>query len=182
MMQIKKTKFTLVTLVLMNIFAIAVFSSLFLFAKNLNEDASVKGDEITNDIKKEESISLMKKDIGFSKNSDEELSSYIIGKDDSDVADFVKVIENFVASSTLVLNVSSIAYEDSAPLAQVNGQLVRIRLNITGKWDNVNTFIKFLENYPFKITIINLSLNSSGEGKKTTWSADIDFSAVKFKN
>ncbi len=175
-----KTRTILISLFIIDVAVAIIFTTLFLHTKSLTSDASLKEEQIKDDIRKEESISVMKKDIGFSKNSEDELSSYLIGKDDSDVTGFIKVLENIASGSQLTIDVQSLSYEQDASLSQVNGELVHISIAVSGKWDNVFSFIKFLINYPLKINIKNLSLGVIDA--KSNWSANIDFTAIKLKN
>ncbi len=175
---ITKTKTILIVFLLADIVIVSIFFSLFFFTKSLTSDTSSKEEEIKGDIKREESVSLMKKDVGFGKDSESELSGYLLGKEDSDAANFIKVLENAAGTSSLSINVQSISYEEDAKLDAVRGEYVRIKLNISGKWENVLSFIKFLTNYPLKIDIKSISLGSTD----TKWGADIDFTAVKLKN
>jgi len=180
-----KTKTFLILLIFLDIFFIAIFIALFIFTKNQISDTINKEDAIKTEIKKEETLSIMKKDVEDSKNYEDKLYGYFIGKDN--VVDFLKTLDDLISSSSLKSEIQSINYESLAKINLIETELVRVKMNVKGKWENIQFFLKLLENYPLKISIKNISLNKFSDsiisGKTIPeWSADLDFTAVKLKN
>jgi hypothetical protein len=184
-MKSTKTKTFLILMIILDLFFVAVFIALFTFIKKQISDTVSMTDQIKAEIKKEQTLSLMKKDIEDSKNYQDKLYGYFIGKDN--VADFLKILENLVSSSSLKSEVQSVAYEPTDKSALISTELVRVKMNVVGEWKNIQFFIQLLENYPLKIDIKNVSLNKSSDavvsGRQIPqWSANIDFTVAKLKN
>ena len=181
-----KTKALLITSIIQSIFVIVVFVVIYTFILNQISDTVNKIDQIKTEIRRQETLSLMKKDVEDSTANESKIYGYFIGV--NGVADFLKTIEGLVSSSSLQYDIQSIAYEaPSQPTAPINTELLRVKMSITGKWANVQHFLELIENYPLKIDIRSVSLNQTGDltvsGKTVhQWSANIDFTALKLKN
>ncbi len=180
-----KTKASLISLIILDIIIVAIFAILYSFTANQISDTVNKIDQIKTEIKKEETLALMKKDVEDSKNYENKFYGYFIGA--NNVADFLKTLDDLVSSSSLKSNIQSIAYESSDGTGAINTEFVRVKISVLGRWGNVQYFLKLLENYPLKIDVKNISLNKTSDavvsGRKVSiWSADVDFTALKLKN
>ena len=91
-----------------------------------------------NQIKKQETISLMKTDIENAKSYQTTITSYLVAKN-GDV-DFIKVIEGIAASSSVKLQINSVTDESSSQASIIGAQLIDTNIIITGAWKNVEFF------------------------------------------
>jgi|GEM_PF-3305569 len=180
-----KTKILLSFLIILDLCLVAVFVVLYIFTKNQITDTINNTNQIITEIKRQETLSLMKKDVEDSKNYENKIYGYFIGADN--VADFLKTVEGLVASSSLKDDIQSVDYESPSTVASVNTELLRVKVSVEGEWKNIQYFLKLVENYPLKIDIRNLSLNKVSDsvisGRKVSiWSANVDFMVVKLRN
>ncbi len=179
----KETKILVIILLILDLAAIMVFILLFSFTKKQISDTVSKTDEIKAEITKKETLFLMKNDISYGKNYENNLYQFIIGK--NDVVGLIKTIESMVASSSLKSDINSITYEQSSKLTPINSELVKISMSASGEWKNLQFFLNLLENYPLKIDIRNISFARSGDAgakKVPVWTGNFEFTVVKLKN
>ncbi len=179
----KETKALVIILLILDLISIACFIVLFSFTKKQISDTVSKTDEIKGEIKQMEALSLMRDDISYGKNYENNLYQYIVGK--NDVVGLIKVIEGLIASSKLNSDIGSITYEQSSKLTPLGAELVKINMNANGEWKNLQLFLKLLENYPLKIEIRSVSFARSGDAgtkKAPQWTGSFEFTVVKLKD
>lgn len=173
----KKTKILAVSLFILDIVLISIFFSVYSYMNNQVRETTDKEDTITNLIKQQESVSLMKKDLGNGGNYQDQLYGYVLKKES--VVSFIKTLEELAATSSLSSQINSVTFETGSMVSSINAELARFKMNVSGEWKNVIYFLKLLENYPLKIRIDGLSTTKTASGK---WSADFNFTVVKFKD
>lgn len=178
----KETKILVTILIVLDLMAVIFFIILFSFTQNQISDTVLKTEEIKAAIKERETLYLMKNDITYGKDYENNLSQYIIGK--NDIAGLIKIIEGLATSSNLKFEINSIGNEPSTKLSPIGAELVKMNITASGEWKNLQFFLNLLENYPLKISITNLSLARSGLNvrKAPLWSGTFEFTVVKLKD
>lgn len=113
------------------------------------------------------------------------LDKHFIGPSDSDTADFIGYIEGLAKQNNLAYSVKDISHQ---PISEISGSeqvnFMSFRLNVLGTWDNVFTFLQFIENIPKVVSVANISIDNGPSlgGKTKNWSADFEFSVGRLKN
>ena len=181
----KKTKVILITLIVVDLIFVAIFSGLFLYMKNQTIDSNDKEDQIKNEIKKQESGSLMQTDLKDGKIYEDKIKEFIVGQDD--IVDFIKILEGMVSSSSLKSEIKSVSSEPDDGLNAINSEYLRVNIDVTGGWGNILFFLKLLENYPLKINIDKLSFTKFSDyevkdNKMPQWLGSFEFTVVKIKD
>jgi len=115
------------------------------------------------------------------------LDTYFISK--SGTADFIKTLEALAKGNNVSINIKYVGYE---PIKQANfsatAESIRFNLDLIGSWVNCIQVIRLLENLPVPSLVEKITLSVGGtnlSGKVTsgsTWTANVDFTAVKLKN
>ena len=180
----KETKILVTVLLLINILSIGAFMSLFYFTKSLIAESVNKEDEIKKELKKEDSRDLMKDDLILGKTYQEKLMNYMISSDGT--VDFIKTLEQLVLSSELKSDIKIVSSEPYSKDSSIPVELLRIKMDVTGEWKNIQFFLTSLENYPLKIDIKKVSLDKFSDyivkGKVTPeWAGSFEFTVVKLK-
>lgn len=107
------------------------------------------------------------------------LAGYFVNSGNTATVDFTKYLENLALQSNVTQS-KSLNYEPVTGMASSDIlSVIRYRFLVTGKYENVYSFVRAVENLP-KISYIN-SLSMNYDSSNKSWSADIDFSVVKFK-
>jgi Tfp pilus assembly protein PilO len=121
-----------------------------------------------------------------SKEEREKLVTYFIPPGDTATVDFTKYLENLALENNVVQQ-KSLSYE-TLPGFDASGILwaVRYKFKVSGKWSNVYSFLRAVENLPrvSHINSVSFNLNSNNNSTKnsgTVWSVDLDFFVVKLK-
>ncbi len=175
-----QTKLKLIALGIANFILIGAFSLLYLSTIGKVSDATINEEKIRNEIIRKESIDIMKKNLGNDTDYEKELKKYLIGNEESDLATFISTLEKFSADHALKFAVSSVSFEDAPKLTAISSEYAKLRITFSGKWENTQSMIAFLENYPFKIEIKSVSMQKNYENKD--WSLAVDFNVAKIKN
>jgi len=181
----KKTKILIVILLVIDIISLGVFVFLFSFTKNLIAESIDKENDIKTELKKEDIRILMKGDLSLSKIYQKELANYMIPS--GGTVDFIKTLEQLSLNSGVKSDIKTVASEKYNEGDSIGEELLRINMNITGEWKNVEFFLSSLENYPLKIDIKNISLDKFSEyivkGKSIPeWAGNFEFTVVKIKD
>ncbi len=180
-----KTKKIFLLLLIINIILITLFYLLFLYVKIQNIKASDMENEIRNEIRKQESRSIMQEDLEKAIESGDKLNNFFVKKED--IVGFIEIIEDSVTNFGLKSEVKSVSTESNDTLNKVNAEYLRVKIDVTGSWENILSFIKFLENYPLKINIEKIFLTKFSdydvEDKiMPQWLVSFDFTVLKFKD
>jgi hypothetical protein len=182
-MKIKKqTKILFIISLCLAIIAIGIFLVLFSFMNGQVAQTIQNTDAAKIAISKQETAALMKTDIQDAGIYQKTLSQFILPKNSE--VDFIKILESIAASSSVKLQVNSVADVAAPQLSAENDQLVHINVAATGAWNNTQLFLALLETYPLDISITSLSLTKFAEyqvGKVSVpqWSIILDFTVVE---
>ncbi len=135
--------------------------------------------------------SLQAQAVEFSKYSPEDLKKLAESVNSRIIShtDFVSFIEKIEATGRVQnvpvivrsVNVEPRNIEDTAD----DKEIMRLKLETTGTWENTQRYINYLEHLPYKIAITNLGLSilkTEGKASSTpTWRGQIELTALKFK-
>ena len=181
----EKTKKILITFLIIDIIMIVIFSGLYMYMKKQVINSNDKENQIKNEIKKQESRSLMQDDLNDSKLYSNKIKDFIIGGEDT--VGFIKIMENMVSSSNLKFEVKSVSAVSNTDLDNINSEYLKVILNVTGGWNNIQYFLKLLENYPLKIDIDKISLTKFTDYEVKgdvlpQWLGDFEFTVIKLKS
>lgn len=180
----KETKLLIIVLILIDIISIGAFVFLYNFTTNQIIQSINTEDEIKMELKKEDTVSLMKQDLAQGKIFQDKLTSYMIPA--SGTVDFIKTLEQLVANSGLKANVKTVASTAYDKGNSIGAELLKVSMDVTGEWKNVQFFLTSLENYPLKIDITSVSFDKFSDytvnGKVIPqWSGSFEFTVVKLK-
>jgi hypothetical protein len=117
----------------------------------------------------------------------QKLDQYFVGSGNGETADFISYFEALAKTSGVIQTIGFVGYENSGELgASDTANLLRLRVNFSGRWENVYRFLQTVENLPRVVVVNSVSLNDSFDLGSTKgeriWSADLDFSVGKLKN
>ncbi len=176
----KTTKIKFIFLLLVNILLIGLFVFLHSITIGKISDAAVNEEKIRNEIIRRESIDAVKKDLGDNTDYEKELRTYFIGPDEADLAGFISLLEKFSLDHGLKITVTSVTFEDAAKLSAIKAEFAKLRIIVSGKWENTQDMIRYLESYPLKIEIKSISLQKNSDSKD--WSESIEFNVARMKS
>ena len=181
----KETKRLVIILLLIDLISICAFAFLYSFTRSLIIQSVNSEGEIKTELKKEDTIILMKDALSSGKIYQDKLMGYVIPS--GGTVDFIKTLEQLVANSELKSDIKVVSSETYDKGDLINLELVRINMDITGEWKNIQFFLTSLENYPLKIDIQKISLNKFSDymvgGKSVPqWSGNFEFTVVKVKD
>lgn len=172
---------SIVTLLIVLILDI-IFTNL-LYGKILSINDKIKQIDISS-LQREKELNL-RDSIATSKTDREKLKEYFVGAGDASTVSFTKYLEDLALENGLKQN-KSLAYEP-IPGMESSGVVtaIRYRLNVSGRFINVFSFLQAVENLPevSYVSSVSLNLNSEDTSAKAgkIWSADFDFSVAKLK-
>lgn len=188
-MKIKYSKKVLILalIVFSGVIVLNVFFANILLVKIFSINDKVNQLNISSQ-KRERELAL--KDFIVSSSLDrEKLAGYFIGAGNAETVEFTKYLEDLALVAGVTqkksLNYEAISELDSAEVVSA----IRFKFNVSGKWENVFTFIQLVENLPKVLSLNSVFLNVSSEavsvkdvksGRKV-WSADLDFSVAMLK-
>jgi hypothetical protein len=153
--------------------------------RNQTIDSNNKEDQIKNEIKKQESRSFMQKDLDDANIYKNKINEFIIKE--GDIVGFIKILEDMVSSSGLKSEVKSVSAESNDDLGVINSEYIRVKLDVTGGWNNIQFFLKLIENYPLKIDIDKVFLTKFSDYEARNkempqWLGSFEFTVVKLKD
>jgi hypothetical protein len=184
-MPIKKTLNLFIFLIIINVAVFSTFGVMFyLFGRNA-ADISDKTALIKEQIQKQESVAMMKKDLADNREEIGNLNKYVVGSDG--VVDFIKSVEKMSSGNSLKSEIKSVTFEPVTGYPSENTELMRIRLDSIGEWKDVVFLLKTLEDYPLNLVLQSVSFSKFSDyqsGKKTIpqWLGSFDFTVLKMKN
>jgi hypothetical protein len=180
-----KTKIILITFIFLDLILAIVFSGLYFYMKKQTIDSINKKDQIKSEIKKQEARDIMKSDLNDAKIYGDKIKEFMVSE--GDIVGFIKILENMVSTTGLKSEVKSVSAESNDNLNLINGEYIRVKLDVTGEWNNIQSFLKLLENYPLKIDIDKLSISKFSDYEPKTkimpqWLGSFEFTVVKIKD
>jgi hypothetical protein len=180
-----KTKKIFLLILTVDIILVILFCALFLYVKSQNIKVSNIESEIRNEIRKQESRSIMQEDLNRGIESEIELKKYFVEKEN--IVGFIEIIEDAVFNSGLKSEVKSVSTESNDKLAKIDIEILRVKLDVIGEWGNILYFVKLLENYPLEIKIEKMFLTKYSDYDLKNkimpqWLASLDFTVLKLKD
>ncbi len=109
----------------MDIVSLTVFFSLYDFFKGQIADTIGKEENITAEIKREESLSLMQQDIGDGQAYESKLNDYFVQS--NDVAGFLKILEDIIFRSNLKSEINAVTYGSTPDLSAIGAESVDVK-------------------------------------------------------
>ena len=181
----KETKILVITLLLIDIIFAGIFIFIFSFTKNLIAESINGENTIKDELKSEDTATLMKNDLVSAKIFQQKMADYMVSS--GGTVDFIKILEQLVSNSGLKYNINTVASVPYTKDVVSNIELLKIDMDATGDWNSIQFFLASLENYPLKIDINNISLTKSSDdmikGKNIPqWSLSLEFTVVKIKD
>lgn len=181
----KQTTALLITFLLIDVLSIGAFVFLFNYTTNQIAETVQIEDNLKSELKKNDTIALMKQDLFLGKMYQDKLMNYVIPS--GGTVDFIKTLELLVANSGLKSNIQTVSdqpYDAGNSLGMDN---IVVDMSVVGEWKNIQFFIKSLENYPLKIDITKINLNKFSDytvkGKDVPqWSCSLELTVVKVKD
>ncbi|MEK7642671.1 MAG: hypothetical protein AAB392_02645 [Patescibacteria group bacterium] len=165
--------------ILISAVSIMILSLLVYFTSVNILDGKIKEIEniyITNDAQLTEE-DRMKTIISLSEihmSSIEALRKFFI--ENGDEVSFIETIENLAKSNSVQMEIVNISQnKNSSSLIKED---LNIRVNISGKWQDILVFIKGLESLPFGVSVLNTHIDNIDEG---LWSGGVDFVVFREK-
>ncbi|OHA87951.1 MAG: hypothetical protein A2653_01840 [Candidatus Zambryskibacteria bacterium RIFCSPHIGHO2_01_FULL_43_25] len=186
----EKTKKIITIAIVLNI---AIWSAVAFVAWNMDNrhDAVILSLSSTEkDLKKDEDLRAIKRSLADNVVTLERINDFFITPDG--VVYFIELIENLGDGSGISLNISSVTTESDPKNKSDFKEIIRLRLETIGSWQNTYRFLSLLESLPYKGTIeqVNLNINLSGEKllfdvaptkEPRTWKGYFEVSFLKIK-
>lgn len=181
----KQTKILLIIFLLIDIISIGIFVLIFSYTRSLITESVNKASDIKTELKKEDTMVLMKDDLILGKMYQEKLMEYMVPS--GGTVDFIKTVEQLVSNSGLKSDIKTVISEAYDKGDSIGAELLRVNMDVTGEWKNIQYFLTSLENYPLKIDIKKISLNKFSDyiinGKSVPeWAGSFEFTVVKLKD
>jgi len=181
----KQTKILAISLLLLDIIFLGCFVLFFTYTKDLITKSIDGENDIKTELKMEESAIVMKDDLATGRMHNEKLMNYIVPS--GGTVDFIKIIEQLVSNSGIKSDIKTVVSESYDKNNTLGIEVLRVNMDIIGKWRNVLFFIELLENYPLKIEIKKVIFNKLSDSiirgqKITEWSGNIEFTTIKIKD
>ena len=181
-MKLRSKKLFLI-LVVVNTIAIIGVVFLLILITTKNQKSLVLEKQLKEEEVKLEDLQMLKVLVANTKEQRSYISNLIVNKDK--IIDFLGLVESLGSYSGAKVSVMSVNEDSSS----TSNSLVKIRLNVSGRWEQVFQTISMLDHLPaaFAVKEIQISKETSTEGAggksvpaRTFWSANIGAEVVKF--
>jgi Tfp pilus assembly protein PilO len=151
----------------------------FLYWKIISQASTVEAlyVEADKDIKKDQSQRLVRAIIQEHKESLEEVDSYFVNK--AGVVSFIDSLEDSGQSVGVEVSINSVSTEVEKDIPGNFLETLNIRLEVSGKWSDVISFLRQLENLPYHIRIEGVSLGLSAAADKVLFISPSETSRVR---
>jgi Tfp pilus assembly protein PilO len=176
--------------IILNVIGFAAYGFLFwrIKVKNENVISLVSGAET--DLKKEEFLRVAKFSLEENKENVAMLDTYFV--DRGGAPNFIEQVEDLGRDAGVFLTIGLVDVEADSANKNDYKELLKLRVEASGKWQNVLTFLSMIENLPYKVSLDQFSLSVDGvrsalffgnENKETdiTWKGYFEFSVLKLK-
>jgi Tfp pilus assembly protein PilO len=180
----KETKILVIIFLAIDIISVGTFVFLFSMTSRMIADSVSMENQISAELKMDEARTLMKNDLANGENYQNELSAYMIPS--GGTVDFIKTLGQLVSNSNIKSDIKSVATEPYDKGNAIGEELLAVDISVTGEWNNIQFFMKMLENYPLRIDMQSVSFNKISDytigGKDVSeWSGEFQFTVVKIK-
>ncbi len=206
-----KTKKILSGLVALNLLLGALYVCAFLYIKSTNEQISDLTEQVNHYEKRSSLLESLKDTIKQSQPKIDALQSYFIAPGPDGTVAFINTLESAGSKDGLeividnlntdngVINTKDAAATKDTTKKTDYKEILNFKVHTSGTWDNTFSFLSYLENLPYKITVGQVDMTkvaekdttqSSGQkdasaaalGKKSLlWKGEFSFTVVKLK-
>lgn len=178
------------TFVFLNILIFASYGILFLVVKNKTEHAVSVLNDADRDIKKDEFLRNAKFIMLENQEEIEAINRYFVPR--NGVPILLEHIERLGRESNVDLVISFVSVEQETRNKDDFKELLKIRLEAVGSWNNTVRFFSILENLPFRTSFESVIFSRIGseeevifngdlETGSSSWKVSVDFSLLKLK-
>lgn len=182
-----KSKFILSILAVIFILSADVY--LFWLIDKTSLNITEIGTNIDHEMKVAESNLLTRQQLNKTKSDRSKLDIYLIPHD-GEVA-FIEEIETLgrrVGVKVLIdgVNFEAVKNSSSTPSA-VNLEIIKVKLEAAGTWNEINSYLYLIENMPYRLTInrvdtvFGLDPTTVGKSTRRVWNLSADISVYKQK-
>lgn len=180
-----KKSFTIVTLIFVILLVVAgggVYY--FMYGKLLQntKQGSILQEEVARESGEEDATRALRSSIQGTAKEQALLKSLFLGRDES--AFLIEKIEG-TATVAHVSHTLTIDARQDDKLAAQNKELIITSIKVAGTWSQVYHFISLLENFPYKVNILEVRLDRGDvpdlKTKEFEWSASIAAQFIKEK-
>jgi Tfp pilus assembly protein PilO len=181
-----------ITTLVLNAIALAAYGFLFFSIKDKNETVSSILSGADKDIQQDEFLRMAKFSLMDNRENIEKLDSYFVPRDG--VPDFIEFIEQLGRDSGISLSIGVVAVEPDTRNKDDFKELLRLRTEGLGQWQNLFTFLSMIENLPFRVQIDRVSFALDGGQERISfdsvgtedrslslWKGFVDFTLLKLR-
>ena len=171
MNQLSKTKKTLIICIILNLIVWGGYGFVFWKIRSQNKHISTLLNEAEQDVKKDESLRLIKASLGENKDFLSHINSYFIPNEG--VVGFIDTLESYGKQIGVDVTIGSVSVEPDSQNKEDFKELLRLKVEAIGSWNNLVSYLLTLENLPYSVRIDQVSyvLNSSNSNFSSSGSA-----------
>jgi len=196
MNKFSQTKNLFKIILIADIVAFVLYGAIFFLIKNKNQDTSVLLNNAERDLKKDEFLRVAKFSLDQNKVEVEKLDTFFVAKDG--VPNFIEYIEGLGKESGAALSIGNVSVEPDTKNKDDFKEVLRLKVEILGSWQELFTFLSIIENLPYGIQIDSVSFavdaseevlffgsqNSTTESSKiegNQWKGFVEFTLLKLR-
>ncbi len=183
------TKIKLIISVLAAVFILLADAYLFWLIGMVTVNIADIGTKIDTELRRSENSMAVKSLMEKTKTERAQLENNLIPHDGE--VEFIELLESFggqIGARTSIDGVSFEAVKISSTTPMIGDlEIIKVRLQVTGDWSQINSYLYLVENLPYRTTIDRLDTVLGGEsvllGKNTkrSWNLTMDISVYKKK-
>lgn len=193
MSQLSKTKKTLVVVLVLNLIVWGGYGFVFWKIRAQNMRVSTLLNEAELDIKKDESLRLIKSSLDENKDFLSHIDSFFVSNDG--VVGFIDTLESYGREKGVSVTIGSVSVEPDSQNKEDFKERLRLRVEVAGSWNSVTSYLMTLESLPYSIridqtsfTLTSSSKASSGEPVESgvvndgaRWKGQFEFTVLKLR-
>ena len=180
------------TILFLNVIALAAYTFLFLEIKKKNEFALSSLGDIKSQTTKEKKFEAVLDNLANTEGERNKLDTFFIQNNSFGVVQFIEKIEYLAKYSNLSLDVKSILLSNQNLDEKNNASLIenmKLNLDVKGSYSDIVYFLKFLELLPYKLYIDRVSIEKKeievmeeGLAPLDSWDGKFDLTILKLKS
>lgn len=192
----QKTKKLFWIILALAFFMFAIYGFLFWNIKVKNEKASELLNTIIESGNKDQALRSIKNSLEQNKDSLNRVDSYFVNTDGA--VGFIEGLEKLASDGGVSLTIGGVNNEIDTKVKNDFKEILRLRVDVSGSWANVVSFISALETLPFRVQIETVSLGLTSAADKLAfqsladtvqrkpssderWKASFEFTVIKLK-
>lgn len=193
MKDISKVKKIFITTAILAILSFLIYGFLFWDIRIKNQKISTLSQQEESDIKKDNSLRGIRDSLESNKIELEALNSYFLRPDG--IVDFIEFLEDLGEKSGIALTIGGVSTELDPKVKDDFKEILRLRLETSGSWNEIFYFLNALERLPYAIRVDNFSVGLMsasdqilfGDVTKSispsgrVWKASFDISVIKIR-